>query len=155
MTILSNLNIFGDSKNFAPSLGRTIEMNADERQIRELVETWMTASKAGDLAAVLDLMTDDVIFMTPGRAPFGKGEFAANGERMKDFTMEGRHDLQEIEILGKHAYIRNYLEITLTKAGDAPKRMSGHTMGILRKESDGRWRLARDANLVMPANCSP
>jgi uncharacterized protein (TIGR02246 family) len=56
-------------------------MNADERQIRELVETWMTGSKAGDLAAVLDLMTDDVIFMTLGRPPFGKGEFAANGER--------------------------------------------------------------------------
>ena len=73
-------------------------MNTDKHQIRELVETWMTASKAGDLAAVLDLMTDDVIFMTPGRAPFGKGEFAANGERMKDFRMEGHHDLQEIEI---------------------------------------------------------
>ena len=130
-------------------------MNTDERQIRDLVETWMTASKTGDLAAILDLMTDDVIFMTPGRAPFGKGEFAANGERMKDFTMEGHHELQEIEILGKHAYIRNYLEITLTKAGDAPKRMSGYTMSILRKGSAGRWRLARDANLVMPANCSP
>jgi ketosteroid isomerase-like protein len=61
--------------------------------------------------------------------------------RMKDFRMEGHRDIQEIEILGKHAYIRNHLEITLTKAGDAPKRMSGYTMGILRKESDGRWRL--------------
>jgi uncharacterized protein (TIGR02246 family) len=130
-------------------------MNADERQIRELVQTWMTASKAGDFAAVLDLMTEDVIFMTPGRPPFGKGEFAANGERMKDFTMEGHHDLQEIKILGEYAYIRNYLEITLTKGGDVPRRMSGYTMGILRKESDGRWRLARDANLVLPANCSP
>jgi ketosteroid isomerase-like protein len=61
----------------------------------------MTASKAGDLAAVLDLMTDDVIFMTPGRPPFGKREFAVNGERMKDFTMEGHHDPQEIEILAR------------------------------------------------------
>src|ERR1700739_1042781 len=85
---------------------------------------------------------EDVIFMTPGRARFGKGEFAANAERMKDFTMKGRHELQEIEILGNHAYIRNYLEITLRKAGDTPKRMSGYTMGILPKESDGRWRLA-------------
>jgi len=42
--------------------------------------------------------------------------------------MEGHHDLQEIEILGKHAYIRNYLEITLTKASDAPKRMSRSQM---------------------------
>ncbi len=129
-------------------------MNNDERQIRELVETWMVASKAGDLPTVLELMTDDVIFMTPGQAPFGKEEFAANGERMKDFTMEGRCDLQEVEILGNSAYIRNYIEIALTKAGDAPRRMSGYTMGILRKEPDGRWRLARDANLVMPAGDS-
>jgi ketosteroid isomerase-like protein len=28
--------------------------------------------------------------------------------------------------------------------------MSGYTMGLYRREADGRWRLARDANLVMP-----
>ena len=35
-------------------------MNEDERAIRELVDTWMTASKAGDTETVLYLMTDDV-----------------------------------------------------------------------------------------------
>lgn len=38
-------------------------MTEDERAIRTLVETWMTASKSGDLATVLSLMTDDVVFM--------------------------------------------------------------------------------------------
>jgi uncharacterized protein (TIGR02246 family) len=47
-------------------------MTDDERQIRELVGAWMTASKVGDLPAVLALMTDDVIFMTPGQPPFGE-----------------------------------------------------------------------------------
>jgi ketosteroid isomerase-like protein len=28
--------------------------------------------------------------------------------------------------------------------------MTGYTMGFLRKEADGHWRIARDANLVMP-----
>jgi ketosteroid isomerase-like protein len=28
--------------------------------------------------------------------------------------------------------------------------MSGYTLGVLRKEADGHWRLARDANLVTP-----
>lgn len=37
----------------------------------------MAASKAGDTATVLDLMTDDVAFMVPRRAPFGKEAFVA------------------------------------------------------------------------------
>jgi uncharacterized protein (TIGR02246 family) len=56
-------------------------MNEDERQIRELVEACITANKAGDLPAVLALMTDDIIFMTPGRPPFGKKEFAEASHR--------------------------------------------------------------------------
>jgi ketosteroid isomerase-like protein len=31
----------------------------------------------GDVPALLALMTDDVVFVTPGRPPFGKAEFAA------------------------------------------------------------------------------
>jgi len=125
-------------------------MSDDERQIREVVEEWMTASKAGNTPAVLALMTDDVIFMTPGRAPFGKKEFAANSEQMKNFAMEGSCEVHEIKIMGDHAFIRNFIRITITPAIGEPKRMSGYTMGILRKETDGRWRLARDANMVMP-----
>ena len=39
----------------------------DERAIRDLVATWMAASRAGDTAKVLSLMADDVIFQGPGR----------------------------------------------------------------------------------------
>ncbi|TIX98975.1 MAG: SgcJ/EcaC family oxidoreductase, partial [Mesorhizobium sp.] len=52
-------------------------MTDDERAIRKLVETWMDASKRGDTATVLSLMTDDAIFMVPGREPFDKEIFAA------------------------------------------------------------------------------
>jgi uncharacterized protein (TIGR02246 family) len=85
----------------------------------------MTASKAGDVPAVLALMTDDVIFMTPGRPPFGKKEFAANSEHMRDIKFYCRSDIQEIEVVGSRAYIRNHIQITLTKQGEQPKRMSG------------------------------
>jgi ketosteroid isomerase-like protein len=40
----------------------------DEGQIRKLVESWIAASKARDLPALMGMMTDDVIFMTPGQA---------------------------------------------------------------------------------------
>ena len=51
------------------------EAKTDEQAIREVVEQWMAASKAGDTETVLGLMTDDVLFMTPGQEPFGKDAF--------------------------------------------------------------------------------
>ncbi len=125
-------------------------MSEDERQIRNLVESWMTASKAGDLAALLELMTDDVVFMVPGRPPFGKAEFTAQSEGMQGASFEGRAEIEEIEIFGPRAVIRNRIDVVLTTPGGSPRRLSGYTMGLLRKEADGRWRLARDANLVTP-----
>ena len=125
-------------------------MTDDVRQIRELVDSWIVASKAGDLPALMDMMTDDVVFMTPGRPPFGKAEFAADSERMKGATIDARADVHEIEVFGPRAYVRNYIQAELTFPGQAPRRMSGYAMTVLRKGADGRWRIARDANLVMP-----
>ena len=119
----------------------------DETAIRKLVDTWLAASKAGDIRTVLSLMTDDVVFMVPGREPFGKEAFAAASDAMKNARMEGKSDIRELNVLGDHAYIRNYLEITITPEAGAPVKRSGWTLTILRKE-EGRWRLARDANLA-------
>jgi uncharacterized protein (TIGR02246 family) len=122
----------------------------DERQIRKLIDSWIGASNARNLPALMDMMTDDVVFMTPGRAPFGKAEFAADSQRMKSVTIDASAEVQEIEVFGPRAYIRNHIRIELTSPGQAPRRMSGYAMSILRKETNGRWRIARDANLVAP-----
>jgi uncharacterized protein (TIGR02246 family) len=60
-----------------------------ERAVRELIETWMTSTKAGDTQTVLDLMTDDVVFMVPGQKPFGKEAFRKTAEEMKDGEASG------------------------------------------------------------------
>jgi len=123
---------------------------SDETAIRALIDTWIAASRAGDTATVLSLLTEDVVFLTPGRAPFGRKEFAADAASFEGLKMDGRADIQEIQILGAHAFVRNHLEVTLVWPGQPAKRMSGYTLSVMRKESDGCWRLARDANLVMP-----
>jgi uncharacterized protein (TIGR02246 family) len=119
----------------------------DEAAIRKLVDTWLAASKAGDIATVLGLMSDDVIFMVPGREPFGKEVFAAASDAMKNVRMEGKSDIRELRVLGDWAYLRNYIEMTVTPESGQAVTRSGYTLTILRKE-DGRWRLARDANLL-------
>ena len=124
-------------------------MTDDERAIRNVVDTWLAASKAGDLATVLSLMTDDVLFLTPGQPPFGKEAFAKMSEGMKDVQVDGTSDIQEVQVFGEIAYLRNALRIVITMPDGKVMKRSGQTLTILRKEADGKWRLVRDANLVM------
>lgn len=123
-------------------------MTEDEKAIRQLIEMWMTASKRGDLATVLDLMSDDVVFMVPGKEPFGKEEFAANSKAMAGVAVEGTAEIVELRVLGEWAYLRNRLQITITPPNGSAMHRSGYTLTLLRKGADGRWRLTRDANLL-------
>jgi uncharacterized protein (TIGR02246 family) len=125
-----------------------ISLQSDEEAIRQLVETWMAASKAGDLSTVLSLMADDVIFMVPGRQPFGKDTFIASNQNRKDVRIEGSSDIQEIRVLGDWAWMRNYLKVSMTPPQGKPLVRSGYTLTILRKNSAGNWVIARDANLL-------
>ena len=125
-------------------------MLEDERKILEMIDSWIAASKARDLPRLLDMMTDDVVFVTPARAPFGKAEFAADTKRMNGLAVDAAAKIQEIETFGDRAWVWSRIEAALTAPGDFPRRMSGHAMSLLRKGADGRWRIARDANLVMP-----
>lgn len=124
------------------------QMGNDERAIRDLVERWMTASKAGDLATVLGMMADDVLFMTPSREPFGKDQFRADFEAMKGTRLDGRAVVQEIEVDGDWAWIRNHIDLTITPQEGPLLHRSGYALTILRKGVDGSWKLFRDANLV-------
>jgi len=126
-------------------------MSDDERAIRELIATWMAASQAGDIETVLSLMTDDVMFMVPGGEPFGKEAFATAAQGLKDMRMQGSSEIRELKVLGDWAYLRAYIQMTVTPAGGAPVRRTGYTLTILRRQPDGRWLLARDANLLTTA----
>ncbi len=125
-------------------------MQNDEQAIRDLVDTWLAASKTGNLATVLNLMADDVIFMVPGKEPFGKEAFAASSKEMSNVQIEGISDIQEVKVLGDWAWMRTRLKVTITPPNGNLMVRSGHTLTILRKKPDGAWVIARDANLLTP-----
>jgi uncharacterized protein (TIGR02246 family) len=112
----------------------------------------MSATRSGDVATVLSLMTDDVVFLVAGQPPFGKQKFA---EAMKAPAgaalpkIEGRSEIQEIRISGDWAWMWTRLSVDVTPPGGKPIRRAGHTLSVLRK-TEGQWRLARDANLLTP-----
>lgn len=126
-------------------------MANDEQAIREVITTWMSATKAGDTETVLGLMTDDVVFLVPGQKPFGKEAFAAATAAMKDVVFDGTSTIEEIQVVGDWAFCRTHLTVTTTMPGKPPMRRAGWTLTVLRKDADGaggRWAIARDANLL-------
>ena len=122
--------------------------STEEQKIRDLVTTWMAASKSGDLATVLGLMSDDVVFMTPGNAPFGKEAFAKASQAMAGIDIDGQSEIAEIKVLGDWAWLRNRLRVTVTPPGGKPIVRSGYTLTILIKNAEGKWVIARDANML-------
>jgi uncharacterized protein (TIGR02246 family) len=127
--------------------------DGDEQEIRQVIATWMDATRAGDTAAVLDLMTDDVVFLVTGRPPMiGKADFAAASSAGQTTgarpTFDGTSEIQEIRVLGNWAYVWTKLRVVVTPPGGAaPITRAGHTLSVFRKEG-GRWLLARDANML-------
>jgi uncharacterized protein (TIGR02246 family) len=126
-------------------------MHDDEQAIHQLVDTWMKATKAGDAPAVLDLMADDVVFLVPGVPPFGKDRFAeaAKSQAASAMTFDGTSQIEEIQVLGDWAFMRTRLTVTTTQAGEPAVTRAGNTLSILVKR-EGKWLLARDANLLAP-----
>lgn len=129
-------------------------MHTDEQQIRELVMTWMTATKSGDVETILGLVADDVVFLRPGHPPLiGKSAFAAAAQRPPDQPapqFEGTNEIQEIRVLGDWAYMWSKLSVVITLPDGSPPMMrSGHTLSVFKKK-EGQWVLARDANMLAP-----
>ncbi len=125
----------------------------DERAIRNLIASWLSASKVGDTDTVLGLMSDDVVFLVCGRPPMrGKEEFAASQAALKDVEMNGTSEIQEVTVLGDWAYVWTHLTVDFRpRAGGAAQKRAGNTLSILRKH-DGKWLLVRDANMLAPVS---
>lgn len=127
-------------------------MQNDEREIRNLVATWMAATKTGDVEKVLSLMSDDAVFLVPGLPVMRKPDFAAAASSLsgKDAPqLDASSEIQEIKILGDWAFMWAKLTVEVTPPGGASSvKRAGHTLTIFEKQA-GRWVLARDANLLV------
>jgi uncharacterized protein (TIGR02246 family) len=129
-------------------------VGSDEQEIRQLVATWIAATRAGDIETVLSLMAEDVVFLVPGQPPMlGRASFAAAAKAQSAHGsphFEGSSEIQEIRVLGEWAFMWTKLTLVVTPPTGGPSMArAGHTLSILKKE-DGKWVLARDANMLSP-----
>ena len=77
-------------------------MSGDEEQIREVVSTWMTATKARDAETVPSLISDDA--QSQASAP----------------QFDGTNDILETKVIADWALMRSELTVVTTPAGGGP-----------------------------------
>jgi uncharacterized protein (TIGR02246 family) len=129
-----------------------VQTGTDERAIREVHSTWIGAVNAADLDCLLSLMSDDVVFLNPGKAPFGRDGFPAGfSAAHQRARINCISELENVEVVGQVAYTlsRDSLSVTPRATGEA-MHLAGHRIAIYRKQSDGHWLLARDAHTLSP-----
>jgi uncharacterized protein (TIGR02246 family) len=127
-------------------------MEYDERKIREAHSTWISAVNGGDLARLLTLVTDDVVFLNPGQSPSRREEFSTNFlAAHQQVRIRCVSELEEVVIVGEVGYTRSRDALSVTPfAGGEATQLAGYRMTIYRKQPDGRWLLARDAHTLSP-----
>ena len=125
----------------------------DEQKIRDLIATLLRLSAAGDIDQILPLMTEDVVFLTPGHPPMrGRDAFAASFSGWQGkFRLETECEIQEVQTNEDWGYSWTKLSVTMTPVDGGPaNRRSGNTLTVLRRNANGAWQIFRDANLLAP-----
>jgi uncharacterized protein (TIGR02246 family) len=124
--------------------------STDEQAIRAVVAEWIAASKRGDTQVVLDLVTDDVLFLQPAQQPMDRAAFeaASRAQTTQKLKIDVTSDIREVQVEGNMGFLWSRLSVTVTPPGSESVTREGHTLTIFRKQ-DGKWRLARDANMLV------
>lgn len=124
---------------------------SDEQAIRDLVAEWTHATLAGDVDRILPLMAEDVEFYVPGQ-PVMRGRAAfETGLRavLAAHRVASHAEVEQVEVGGSLAYCTTRLRVEITPlAGGETMRKAGRVMSVFRKGADGKWQLARDANML-------
>jgi len=129
----------------------------DRAAIDSLHQRDMRAVMAGDTTMLMSLWTDDIVSLPPvGPIRSGReANAAALREGMQQMKgsepVEYRLDFQEVQIVGSSAFEwGTYKAVARGRPGAAPTTTTGKVMRILRRDSDGEWKVARTIFTVDP-----
>ncbi len=122
---------------------------ADDAAIRDLARRYAAAFESEDVEAVLEVLTDDFVALSPAKPPL-VGKDAVRPILAEDLAaMEIdrlRFTLEEIVVTGSWAYAWGTSEAAFRVGSDADTtHVRGKVLWILRRGDDGVWRVARDS----------
>ena len=125
----------------------TVNKQDDIKAIRKLFDDFCAAHKYDDGAKLAEFYADDAILM-PSDEPIVSGKVAIASRYQQDidkFTAELTTTPDEIDVSGNLAFVRGTFTIKLTpRAGDEKIEATFKAISILRKSTDGSWKLYCD-----------
>ncbi|MGI9102530.1 MAG: YybH family protein [Terriglobales bacterium] len=120
--------------------------------IRRLHEIDMRAGKAGDVETLASLWAEDAVALPPGMPPI-IGQAA-----IRQWLLSSRPDMKKVvitkyllnfkEVIVEGDYAFEWATTSIVARMQSPARImevSGNLMRVLRRQSDGSWKIARSA----------
>ncbi len=119
---------------------------ADTQAINGMADAYVQAISTGDLDAMMDLMDDDVVMMPPNEST-RSGEEAVRSWYKGGFDRfnykDAAYPTDEIQIFGVWALKRGQFMATLVpKTGGDPVHIHIKAIHILKKQSNGAWKIS-------------
>jgi ketosteroid isomerase-like protein len=151
LTILAGVGGCG-----APRTHGTADTAAADATARQAHEAYTTAINSNNLDSLLAMFTEDVVFLSPNEPVLvGKAAVRAWSEAyLKGFTIHWDKTVSEFVVAGEWAFERySYKQNDTPSRGGAAVTDVGKGLVIYHHDSDGKWRVARDAwssNLPLP-----
>jgi uncharacterized protein (TIGR02246 family) len=128
----------------------TADADADAEAIKALRERDAAAARAGDFATLRAIISDDAVVLAPGSEPkVGKAAIDASFAQMANAlrtheVVDYRFELSEPEIAGDLAIEYGAIVGSMRALVDGNvAHYRYNVLRILRRESDGRWRVYR------------
>jgi ketosteroid isomerase-like protein len=120
-------------------------------------EAYTSAINSNNLESLVAIFTDDVVFLSPNEpAVIGKAAVRAwSAEYLKAYKIHWDKAVKEFTVAGDWAFERySYQQNDKPRGGGAPVTDTGKGLIVYHHDSDGKWRVARDAwnsDLPLPA----
>lgn len=114
--------------------------NEDVHAIHDTIEPWSTACMEADWDALLDMCTEDVVFMPPG-------EPAVEGSAVRPWLEEFptiksmTWDIDHLEGEGDLAVLRGWTHMVMEESAEEIEFRGKYT-DLCRCQADGSWRCA-------------
>ena len=120
-----------------------VDVEADVEAIKSLEDETMKAVNEGDLERYLSLLTDDVVWMAPTQPSAIGKEAVKNWVEFDLFTYEVTITVEEVQVLGDWAFMRDIWIGSGTQKDSGEKfEFNNKGLYLLRRQTDGSWKMS-------------
>lgn len=145
--LLAILAIVGCTEKTAEQKNGNMEAEA-KASVKEAHENYNSAINTNNYDAILEMLTDDVVFLAAGFPPFEGKENV--GPWIKGYleAYKTRWDktMHEFEVFGDYAFERySYHSVDSSLEDGSIIEDTGWGLVIFHRDADGKWRVTQDA----------